>query len=56
MRHYFKPVLIVLGLLLFTFSCQKDDTPDLEEEAKTENPKAVIQGLRPISDLGCTED
>jgi hypothetical protein len=41
MRHYFKPVLFILGLLLFTFGCQKDDTPILEEEIQTENLKAV---------------
>jgi hypothetical protein len=33
MRHYFKPVLFILGLLLITFSCQKDDTQIPEEEA-----------------------
>lgn len=28
MRHYFKPVLFILGLLLFTFGCQKELTDD----------------------------
>lgn len=32
MKNYFKPVLFILGLLLFTISCQKDDTPIPEEE------------------------
>lgn len=40
MRHYFKPFLIVLGLLLFTFGCQKDDSLILEEEAQIESLKA----------------
>jgi hypothetical protein len=40
MRHYFKPVLLILGILLFVFGCQKDDTPILEEEAQIESLKA----------------
>ncbi|MFT5242441.1 MAG: hypothetical protein ACJA1H_000501 [Glaciecola sp.] len=30
MRHYFKPVLFILGLLLFTFGCQKEDTTEIQ--------------------------
>ncbi|MFT5243173.1 MAG: hypothetical protein ACJA1H_000239 [Glaciecola sp.] len=28
MKHYFKSVLFILGLLLFTFGCQKELTDD----------------------------
>jgi predicted SprT family Zn-dependent metalloprotease len=37
MRHYFKPVLFILGLLLFTFSCEKElinDTQPIEQQSK----------------------
>ncbi|MFT4805555.1 MAG: hypothetical protein ACI9YE_002777 [Psychroserpens sp.] len=37
MRHYIKYFLFVLGLLLFTVGCQKDDTQIPDEEAQIEN-------------------
>lgn len=33
MRHYFKTVLIVIVLLLFTFGCEKDDNLQFKETA-----------------------
>lgn len=40
MKNYFKPVLLILGLLLFVYACQKDDTPILEEETQIQSLKA----------------
>lgn len=42
MKYYFKPTLLVLGLLLFTFGCQKDDQ---FEDTKV---AAEIQAEKPI--------
>jgi len=48
MKNYFKSVLLILGLLFFTFGCQKDDTPIPEEEAQIESLKAFNITAREI--------